>query len=59
MGFAIGAGGLGVTILGVIADHFGVLNALKFIAVLPVAGLVLSLPIRYPQNVSKTVQGRD
>ncbi len=49
VGFAIGAGGLGVTILGVIADHFGVLNALKFIMVLPVVGLLLSVPIRYPR----------
>ncbi len=50
VGFAIGTGGLGVTILGVIADHFGVLNALKSIMVLPVAGLLLCLPIRYQGN---------
>ncbi len=48
VGFAIGTGGLGVTILGVIADQFGVPNALKSIMVLPLAGLLLSLPIKYP-----------
>ncbi len=48
VGFAIGTGGLGVTILGVIADRFGVPNALKSIMVLPLAGLLLSLPIKYP-----------
>lgn len=48
VGFAIGAGGLGVTLLGVVADHFGVPVALKSIMLLPVAGLGLSLLIRYP-----------
>ena len=47
-GFAIGAGGLGVTLLGVIADQVGVAAALKAILVLPVVGLGLSLWIRYP-----------
>ncbi len=58
VGFAIGTGGLGVTILGVIADRFGVPNALKSIMVLPLAGLLLSLPIKYPgkepQQFSRT-----
>ncbi|MBI4962298.1 MAG: MFS transporter [Desulfomonile tiedjei] len=47
VGFAIGTGGIGVTILGVIADHYGVPVALKSIWLLPLAGLLLSLPIRY------------
>jgi FSR family fosmidomycin resistance protein-like MFS transporter len=47
-GFAIGVGGVGVTLLGVVADHFGVAAALKSIAVLPVTGFVLSLILRYP-----------
>jgi FSR family fosmidomycin resistance protein-like MFS transporter len=47
-GFAIGAGGVGVTILGVIADAYGVPAALKFITILPILGLVLSLFIKYP-----------
>jgi FSR family fosmidomycin resistance protein-like MFS transporter len=53
VGFAIGTGGLGVTVLGVIADHFGSENALKSIMVLPVAGLLLSLLIRYPGKESQ------
>jgi FSR family fosmidomycin resistance protein-like MFS transporter len=47
-GFAIGVGGVGVTLLGVVADHFGVAAALKSIALLPVTGLALSLILRYP-----------
>ena len=38
VGFAIGAGGFGVTLLGVVADHFGALAALRAILILPVAG---------------------
>ncbi len=49
VGFAIGVGGLGVTLLGLIADHFGIPMALKTIMVLPLAGLGLSLAIRYPK----------
>jgi FSR family fosmidomycin resistance protein-like MFS transporter len=48
VGFAIGAGGLGVTLLGVIADRFGVETALKSILLLPVLGMGFSLFIRYP-----------
>jgi MFS transporter, FSR family, fosmidomycin resistance protein len=48
VGFAIGAGGIGVTLLGVIADHFGVYVALKCIGILPMAGFFLSLMLRYP-----------
>jgi FSR family fosmidomycin resistance protein-like MFS transporter len=46
VGFAIGTGGIGVTILGIIADYYGVPTALKSIMVLPVIGLILSFPIR-------------
>jgi MFS transporter, FSR family, fosmidomycin resistance protein len=46
-GFAIGAGGIGVTLLGVVADHFGVYTALKSIAALPVAAFILSMILRY------------
>ena len=49
-GFAIGTGGAGVTILGVIADYFGVPAALQSITILPLMGLVISLFIRYPLN---------
>ena len=47
-GFAIGVGGIGVTLLGVVADHFGVTVALKSIAILPLTGLLFSLFLRYP-----------
>lgn len=49
VGFAIGTGGLGVTILGAVADHFGVPTALHTIMLLPITGFFLSLPIRYPE----------
>ncbi|MCE5335367.1 MAG: MFS transporter [Desulfobacteraceae bacterium] len=48
VGFAIGAGGIGVTLLGVLADHFGVPAAMKCIGVLPVIGFLLTLALRYP-----------
>lgn len=48
VGFAIGTGGIGVTILGTIADNFGVPFALKAIILLPLTGLITSLLLRYP-----------
>jgi FSR family fosmidomycin resistance protein-like MFS transporter len=53
-GFAIGTGGIGVTILGVIADHFGVPIALKSIMVLPLAGLLISCIVKYPIGRGKS-----
>jgi FSR family fosmidomycin resistance protein-like MFS transporter len=50
VGFAIGAGGICVTLLGVVADHFGVPFALRSIAVLPLLGFILSLMLRYPET---------
>ena len=47
-GFAIGAGGIGVTLLGVVADHFGVPLAMKCIWALPVTGFVLAMMLSYP-----------
>lgn len=47
VGFAIGTGGIGVTILGFVADHFGVPTALYSISALPCAGFLLSLLLRY------------
>jgi len=52
VGFAIGTGGMGVTILGVIADHFGVPFAIKSIFILPILGLILSIFIKYPASIS-------
>jgi FSR family fosmidomycin resistance protein-like MFS transporter len=48
VGFAIGTGGIGVTVLGVIADAYGVPAALKFITILPILGFIMSLVIPYP-----------
>ena len=51
VGFAIGAGGICVTFLGVLADNFGVPFALKSIAILPLIGLILCLILKYPEEV--------
>jgi MFS transporter, FSR family, fosmidomycin resistance protein len=50
-GFAIGTGGIGVTLLGLVADRFGVPAALKCIMMLPAVGLLISLFIKYPLPV--------
>ena len=47
-GFAIGAGGIGVTLLGIVADRFGVPFALKSIFIFPVVGFILTLMLKYP-----------
>jgi MFS transporter, FSR family, fosmidomycin resistance protein len=47
VGFAIGTGGMGVTLLGVVADNFGVPVALESIMILPFIGFILSLIVRY------------
>ena len=43
VGFAIGTGGLGVTLLGIVADAWGVPAALSAMAFIPPLGLLLSL----------------
>jgi FSR family fosmidomycin resistance protein-like MFS transporter len=50
VGFAVGTGGIGVTLLGIIADHWGVPMAMKSILILPLLGFILSLLIKYPPN---------
>jgi MFS transporter, FSR family, fosmidomycin resistance protein len=55
VGLAIGAGGICVTLLGVVADHFGVPFALRSISGLPLIGLILSLMLRYPDQRRKVV----
>jgi len=47
VGFAIGTGGIGVTLLGIVADNFGVPVALESIMVLPFIGFLLSLVVKY------------
>ena len=48
VGFAIGAGGIGVTLLGILADNFSIPFAMKCIGMLPMAGLLLTLLLKYP-----------
>ncbi len=45
IGFTIGLGGLGVTILGYIADLYGIPAIFTVLSFLPVVGLLLSLPL--------------
>jgi FSR family fosmidomycin resistance protein-like MFS transporter len=51
VGFTISAGGIGVTLLGAIADHWGVPMAIKAIFVLPLIGFGLSLLVKYPPKM--------
>jgi FSR family fosmidomycin resistance protein-like MFS transporter len=52
VGFAIGTGGIGVTLLGTIADHWGVPMSLKAILFLPCIAFLLSLLL--PSSKGKT-----
>jgi FSR family fosmidomycin resistance protein-like MFS transporter len=49
VGLAIGTGGLGVTLLGWVADHWGLQAALHLVAVLPAVGLVAALCLPEPR----------
>ncbi len=42
VGFAIGAGGLGVSVLGWVADHWGLMTALWISALMPLVGFILA-----------------
>jgi FSR family fosmidomycin resistance protein-like MFS transporter len=46
VGFAIGTGGIGVTLLGVVADRVGVPAALQSIMIIPLIGFIASLFLR-------------
>jgi MFS transporter, FSR family, fosmidomycin resistance protein len=50
VGFAIGTGGIGVTVLGLVADNFGVPAALESIMILPFVGFILTLFLRYREQ---------
>ena len=47
-GFAIGTGGIGVTLIGAVADRYGVPVATNAINILPVIGVVLALLLPLP-----------
>jgi FSR family fosmidomycin resistance protein-like MFS transporter len=49
VGLAIGTGGIGVTILGWVADHWGLYAALHLVAFLPLAGLAIALCLPEPR----------
>ena len=53
IGFGIGIGGLGVPLLGIIADHYGVELVLKVVAFLPLAGLALALLLPSPPAIEE------
>jgi FSR family fosmidomycin resistance protein-like MFS transporter len=48
VGFTISAGGIGVTLLGAIADTWGVPMAIKAIFALPLIAFGLALLVKYP-----------
>jgi FSR family fosmidomycin resistance protein-like MFS transporter len=48
VGFTISAGGIGVTLLGTIADTWGVPTAIKAIFALPLIAFGLGLLVKYP-----------
>lgn len=54
VGFTISAGGIGVTLLGTIADTFGVPIAIKSIFALPLIAFALSLLVKYPPERKPT-----
>ena len=53
IGFSVGLGGFGVTILGFIADNFGLPFVMQIIAWLPVAAAVIALKIPIPASMRK------
>jgi FSR family fosmidomycin resistance protein-like MFS transporter len=52
VGFAIGLGGAGVTVLGRVADHWGVPTALWISALMPLAAFVLTRLLPAPRDVA-------
>lgn len=50
-GFAIGTGGLGVSLFGIISDHFGLNAVFYIIEVLPVFAIICSLLIKKPKQL--------
>jgi len=54
VGFTMSAGGLGVTLLGMIADAWGVPMAMKSIFALPFIAFILTLLVKYPLEENMT-----
>ncbi len=60
VGFAIGTGGLGATLLGLLADRYGVLFAVQSIMLFPFLGIIMSLVFmitrrRYPSHAARII----
>ena len=47
-GFAIGTGGIGVTLLGAVADQFGIPTAMLLLNAFPIAGAIIALLMPLP-----------
>jgi FSR family fosmidomycin resistance protein-like MFS transporter len=54
VGFTISAGGIGVTLLGGVADTWGVLMAIKAVFVMPLIAFGLALLLKYPLTTKMT-----
>jgi FSR family fosmidomycin resistance protein-like MFS transporter len=50
LGLALGIGGVSTTVLGWVADHWGVPLALQITFVLPILAFLTFLPIPYPPS---------
>lgn len=50
VGFAMGAGGLGVTVLGTVADHWGLMSAPWISALMPLLGFLIALSLPEPSK---------
>lgn len=53
IGFSVGMGGFGVTILGFIADNFGLPLVMQIVTWLPVAAAIIALKIPIPASLRK------
>ncbi len=53
VGFTMSAGGIGVTLLGIIADSWGVPMAMKTILILPLIASGLALMVKYPLKIER------
>jgi FSR family fosmidomycin resistance protein-like MFS transporter len=54
VGFTISAGGIGVTLLGTIADTWGVPVAIKTVFIMPLIAFGLALLLKYPLPADTT-----
>ena len=52
VGFAVGTGGVAVTLLGIVADHYGVASALWISALMPIAGFAAARFLPAPRGLA-------